>query len=153
MQIAKVLAALDPQHAPDYLANSKKVINRLNDLEHEITETIRSIKGKPYMMIHDFSQYFDHYFGTNGVGTVLDDSHSEPSPKFLRTIKNKLVSGNAKCLIVESQFNLKVIQTLIEDTKVPTKEVDYLGNGLEKGPDCYFEIMRRFANSLRGCLG
>lgn len=151
-QITETLASLDPQHAPDYLANSKKVIDRLNDLEREITKVVRPIKDKPYMMVHDFSQYFDRYFGTNGVGTVLDASHSEPTPKFLRTVESKLENGSAKCLIVEPQFNLKVTQMLIDDTGIPTREIDYLGGDLEKGPNCYFEIMRRVANSLRECL-
>ncbi|WP_032112739.1 zinc ABC transporter substrate-binding protein [Candidatus Paracaedibacter symbiosus] len=152
-QVAEELAALDPQHAPDYLANSKKVISSLNDLAREITYVVNPVKTKPYMMVHDFSQYFDRYFGTNGVGTIIDISHAEPTPKYLRTVQEKLNSGSAKCLLVEPQFNLKVTQMLIDDTGVATQQVDYLGGDLTAGPDCYFEIMRRFANSLVNCLG
>lgn len=151
-QITEELAALDPQHASNYLANSKKVISRLNELAVEITEVVRPVKDTPYMMVHDFSQYFDRYFGTQGVGTILDASHSEPTAKFLRQVEGKLNSGSAKCLIVEPQFNSKITRMLIEDTKIPTQQVDYLGGDLDKGPDCYFEIMRRFANSLVNCL-
>lgn len=151
-QVTQTLTTLDPQHATDYLANSKKIINRLNELELEITKSVAPIKGKPYMMIHDFSQYFDRYFETNGVGTVLDASHSEPTPKFLRQVTSKLTNGNAKCLIVEPQFKSKTTQMLIEDTGIPTQQIDYLGSDLDKGPDCYFEIMRRVANGLVKCL-
>jgi zinc transport system substrate-binding protein len=151
-QVTQTLTTLDPQHATDYLANSKKIIARLNELELEITGVVTPIKDKPYMMIHDFSQYFDRYFGTDGVGTVLDASHSEPTPKFLRQVKNKLTSGSAKCLIVEPQFKSKTTQMLIEDTGIPTQAIDYLGSDLDKGPDCYFEIMRRVANGLVECL-
>lgn len=151
-QIAEALAALDPQHAANYLANSKKVIDRLNDLEIELRQVVQPIKTKPYMMVHDFSQYFDRYFGTQGVGTVLDASHSEPTPKFLRTVESKLRNGSAKCLIVEPQFNLKVTQRLIEETSISTREIDYLGGDLKSGTDCYFEIMRRLANNLHSCL-
>ena len=41
---------------------------------------------------------------------------------------------------------------LIENTGIPTQVIDYLGSDLDKGPDCYFEIMRRVANGLVECL-
>lgn len=152
-QVTETLASLDPQHAPDYLANSKKVIDRLDNLAQEIAEVVRPIKTVPYMMVHDFSQYFDRYFGTKGVGTVIDISHTEPTPKQLRKIQKKLQDGSAKCLIIEPQFNLKVTQMLINDSCIPTQQIDYLGSDLTAGTDCYFEIMRRIANGLINCLG
>lgn len=152
-EIAQTLATMDPQHAPNYLANSKKVISRLDKLTQEITEVIQPVKGVPYMMVHDFSQYFDRYFGTQGVGTIIDISHTEPTSKHLRQVQQKLTDGQAKCLITEPQFNIKAAAMLIEDTEIATSRVDYLGGDLDKGPDCYFEIMRRFANSLVKCLG
>lgn len=152
-EVTETLATLDPQHAPNYLANSKKIINRLDDLAREITEIVRPVKNTPYMMVHDFSQYFDRYFGTQGVGTIIDVSHTDPTPQHLRQVQDKLKDGQAKCLIVEPQFNLKAATMLIEDTGIATRQVDYLGGDLDKGPDCYFEIMRRFANSLVKCSG
>lgn len=152
-EITQTLATLDPQHAPDYLANSKKVIARLDNLAREIDQVIQPVKGVPYMMVHDFSQYFDRYFGTQGVGTIIDVSHVDPTPQHLRQVQRKLNDGQAKCLIIEPQFNLKAATMLIKDTGIATSQVDYLGGDLDKGPDCYFEIMRRFANSLVKCLG
>lgn len=152
-EVTQTLATLDPQHAPNYLANSKKVISRLDDLAREITQVVRPVKSMPYMMVHDFSQYFDRYFGTQGVGTIIDVTHTDPTPQHMRQVQQKLNAGQAKCLIIEPQFNLKATHMLIEDTAITTNQVDYLGGDLDKGPDCYFEIMRRFANSLVGCLG
>lgn len=147
-EVTKTLSTLDPQHAPDYLANSKKVLAKLNDLAKEITDVVRPIKGVPYMMMHDFSQYFDRYYGTNGVGTILDGSHKDPTPQTIRKIETKLTDGQAICIFTEPQLGSRVTEMLIEESGVATGELDYLGLDLEPGPDCYFQIIRRLANNM-----
>ncbi len=151
-QIAKKLAALDRKHAPYYLANSEKVIAKIHALAVELASELKDVKGRPYFTFHDFTQYFDRYFGTTCVGVVRIDPNLEPSPKHLKKIQSQIQEMNVCVLFAEPQFDDKIIKMLVKDSNIHPAQLDYLGFGLEKGPDLYFEMMRRLANDMKKAL-
>lgn len=151
-QISKKLATLDLQHAPRYLANSKKIIKRLDDLTLELYQELKVIKGRPYITFHDFTQYFDRYFGTSCVGVVRVNPALTPSPKHIKDLQRQIENKNGDVLFVEPQFNDRLVRALAKDTSIKIAQLDYLGFGLDAGPDLYFEMMRRLAVDMKRAL-
>lgn len=151
-QIGQKLATIDRQHAPNYLANSKKVVKRLDALTLELSHELKAIKGRPYITFHDFTQYFDRYFGTTCVGVVRVNPSLAPSPKHLEDLKRQIEDKNGDVLFVEPQFNDRLVHLLAQDTPIKIAQLDYLGYGLEPGIDLYFEMMRRLAVDMKRAL-
>lgn len=151
--VAKTLATKDPKNAPLYMANADKMIARLNDLANELSEELQSVKDVPYMLVHDFMQYFDRFFGTRAVGVIRVHPEMEPSMQHMVQVQKRLVEQRiAHTLFAEPQFDYKRLQKLATAAKVHFGFLDYLGGDLEAGPSCYFEIMRRLAVNLKNSL-
>ena len=151
-QIAKKLAALDLKHAPLYLANSKKVIAKIHTLAVDLTRDMKDVKGKPYLTFHDFTQYFDRAFGTICKGVIRLDPNVEPSPKHLRDLEQQIFQKYVDVIFTEPQFDSKLIDMLVKDGQIHPAQLDYLGFNLEKGPELYFEMMRRLGHDMRAAL-
>lgn len=151
-QIAKKLATLDIKHAPLYLANSKKVIAKIHTLAVHLTQEMKEVKGRPYLTFHDFTQYFDRAFGTTCKGVIRLDPNIEPSPKHLKDLEQQIFQKYVDVIFTEPQFDSKLIQMFAKDGQIYPAQLDYLGYGLEKGPDLYFEMMRRLGNDMRTAL-
>lgn len=151
-QVAKKLAALDLQHAPRYLANSQKVIKEIDLLARELAEELKDIKDEPYIIFHDFTQYFDRYFGTKCIGVVRLNPSIDPSPKHLQYLRKQIKAKETNAVFIEPQFPSKLIRALRQEHNLNIAELDYLGYGLEAGPRLYFEMMRRLAVDMKKAL-
>jgi zinc transport system substrate-binding protein len=147
--VAKTLADKDPINAPLYMANAEKMYGQLSDLAQELTEMLEPVKGIHYLLVHDFMQYFDRFFGTEAVGVIRIHPEIEPSMAHMVQVQKRLVEQRiAHCLFAEPQFDQKRLKKMAESAKVHFGILDYLGSDLEPGPSCYFEIMRRLGLNL-----
>jgi zinc transport system substrate-binding protein len=147
-KIAQTLATLDPQHASNYMANSQKVIERLNALDQQLWKDLEPVRNRPYLVFHDATQYFDRHYKTRAIGSITIDPEVSPGAERLLVIKSKIQEGHVDCIFSEPQFNTRAVKVLIESTKTKSATLDYMGSNLEPGPDLYFEMMRQFANTL-----
>lgn len=150
-RVAQELAELDQRNAPRYLANSEKVIARLNELNAELTQEMNPVKAIKYVTFHDFTQYFDVTYGTQCVGVVRANPEIESTVSSHRAIRKQGVDG-AKVIFSEPQFDTKAVQTIAQDAGLKYAQLDGLGVGLDKGPNLYFEMMRRFADDMISAL-
>jgi zinc transport system substrate-binding protein len=151
-RVAEELARLDQRNAPRYLANSQKVIKKLDELNAELIQEMATLKGAKYLTFHDFTQYFDLTYGTTCVGVIRLNPEVEPTAAALQASRQQ-IAGGVQALFSEPQFESKAIQTLSKDTGVAYAQLDGLGVGLDKGPDLYFDMMRRFAKDMKKTLG
>ncbi|WP_010299173.1 zinc ABC transporter substrate-binding protein [Candidatus Odyssella thessalonicensis] len=146
--IAQELAQLDQRNAPRYLANSQKIIKKLNELHADLVSEMKSAKGAKYLTFHDFTQYFDIAYGTQCIGAVRINPEVEPSAADLQVVRHQAKEG-ARAIFSEPQFDTKSVRTIAEDTGLNYAQLDALGFGLDKGPNLYFEMMRRLAYEMR----
>lgn len=151
-QVAKKLAALDLQHAPHYLANSQKIIKEIDALANELVAELKNIKNEPYITFHDFTQYFDRYFGTKCVGVIRINPSLDPSPQHLHFLQHQIAQKEANVIFIEPQFSSSLIRMLSQESPIKVAQLDYLGYGLEAGPRLYFEMMRRLAFDIKQAL-
>jgi zinc transport system substrate-binding protein len=149
--IAAQLSQLDQRNAPHYLANSQKIIKKIDELHADITQEMKPIKGTKYLTYHDFTQYFDMAYGTECVGAVRVNPEVEPTATALQDVRHEISHG-AKAIFSEPQFDTKTLRTIADDTNAIYAQLDGLGFGLDAGPDLYFEMMRRFASDMKKAL-
>ena len=150
--IAKALIAADPANGDLYRANKAALDQRLEALSAEITADIAAVKDAPFIVFHDAYQYMERRFGLNTVGSITVSPELQPGAARLREIHEKIGELNARCVFAEPQFEPRLVRTVVEGTAAKTGTLDPLGADLKDGPDLYFELMRRNADSLRTCL-
>ncbi|MCG8691282.1 MAG: zinc ABC transporter substrate-binding protein [Minwuiales bacterium] len=148
----KVLSEVDPDNAARYAENGARTAARLDGLDTELGQALAPVRGRPYVVFHDAYQYFERHYRLNALGSVTASPDRTPGARRLAQIRGKLTRLDAACVFSEPQFRPAIVDTLIEGTDVKTGVLDPLGHDLTAGPDAYFALMRRLADSLRTCL-
>ena len=151
-EIMKALKKIDPGNAKKYETNTKKIVEKLNQLVAEISAELSPAKGKGFIVFHDAYQYFEERFGLKAVGSITVSPEVVPGVKRIKELKTKIKELNALCVFSEPQFKPKLVSTVVEGTKAKTGVLDPLGASIQNGPKLYFILIRDMANSLNKCL-
>jgi zinc transport system substrate-binding protein len=152
--ITEELISIDPANSARYKANSKIVIRRLDQLEKKLTDRLSKIQKKPYIIYHDFMQYFDNAFKTQAIAAITSDPDHAPNAHNLVSLRKLLKKDpknpgkQASCVFTEPQAANKVVQNLAKEAGVSYHTLDYLGVNVKEGPHAYFDIMRDLARDL-----
>ena len=150
--MAATLAAADPAHQAQYETNAEAVIGRLEALDGELQHTLAPVRGIPFVVFHDGTQYLEHRYGLAAVGSIVVAPERPPGAKRIAEIRTKIETAHAACVFAEPQFESALVRTVAAGTAARTGILDYVGVDLAPGPDAYFEMMRGLARSLAGCL-
>ena len=152
LAIAEKLKSIDPANAAIYNANAKNVSARLNALSEKLKTKLSSVKSAPFFVFHDAYQYFEKRYGLNGVGSITINPERKPGAKRVRELRAKIKNAEVNCVFSEPQFEPAIVRTLIANSKAKSGVLDPLGFGIKPGPNGYFELMEKMANSLARCL-
>ncbi len=151
-EIMEALKKVDPRNAKKYETNTKKIVEKLNQLVAEISAELSPAKGKGFIVFHDAYQYFEERFGLKAVGSITVSPEVVPGVKRIKELKTKIKELNALCVFSEPQFKPKLVSTVVEGTKAKTGVLDPLGASIQNGPKLYFILIRDMAKSLNKCL-
>jgi zinc transport system substrate-binding protein len=86
------------------------------------------------------------------MGAITLSPELTPGARRLEAVRANIVKANAICVFSEPQFPPKLVQTLIVGTNAKQGVLDEVGAAIPPGPDQYFTLMRRNAESLAACL-
>ena len=150
--LAMTLRKVYPEHAKAFAANAKKLVLRLDKLDRDLLAATRPLRGKPYILFHDATRYFDTRYMLNAVGAITISPDRPPGARRLNEIRTYIRSNGIRCIFTEPQFQPKLVQTLISGTGAKTVSLDPIGAGIAPGPDLYFRLMRNLAGSMAACL-
>ncbi len=149
---AHKLAALDPANAATYLANATATTARLNELDGELRAKLAPVAAKPYVVFHDAYQYFEKRYGLAAAGSITVDPDRPPSAKRLAALRDRLKQAGAACVFREPQFPAPIVESLAQQAGARVGVLDPQGADIPTGPDLYFTLMTRLADSLTSCL-
>lgn len=151
--IAKALGERDPANKEKYAANATATVARLESLEQDLRAKLAPVAKVPYLVFHDAYHYFEKRFGLNAVGSITVNPENPPGAKRIAELHAKARALKVACVFAEPQFDPKVVKTIVEGTSVRTGVLDPDGGaGLTPGPDLYFNLMHKLADSLVQCL-
>ena len=151
-QIARVLAGADPENADAYLANSRELTARLDDLSDEIQAAVTTAQGKPFVVFHDAFRYFEDRFGLTAVGSIVVNPSQPPGVRRIRELRQRVSDLMVVCAFREPQFDERIVETVVEGSSIRMGTVDPLGVGIEEGPELYFSLIRNMSADIGGCL-
>lgn len=150
--IAAALSKKDPQSAAAYQANAESTRAKIDAMTAEIDAALASVKGKPFIIFHDATQYFERRFGVVAAGSITVSPDLQPSAKRLTQVRKKIEELGAACVFAEPGFKPKLVAAVTEGTTSRSGALDAEGALLSPGPGLYFDLMRGLANNLSACL-
>jgi zinc transport system substrate-binding protein len=151
-RIAEVLAKKNPARAALYQANAVQAKTGIDAVDADIQRDLKAVEGKPYVVFHDATQYFEKRYGLNAVGSITVSPDVPPSGKRLADLRKKVATLGATCVFSEPNFEAKVVQSVVEGTSAKTAVLDPEGARLTAGPELYATLMRGLAKGVRDCL-
>ena len=146
------LLNLDPKNSRIYRANHAALIARIDALAKRLTTLLESLSNRNYIVFHDAYQYFEESFRLTPIGALAVDPDRRPGARRLAQLRNRIINSSVSCIFTEPQFEPRLVETLTEGTPVRVGVLDPLGADLEPGPELYFQLMVRMADSLVNCL-
>ena len=149
---AAEFARLDPAHAAQFQANAAKLEAALAALDAELKATLGGLGGRPFIVFHDVTQYFESRYGLNSAGSITVSPEQAPGAKRLAAVRAKIEEAKAICVFSEPEFPPKLVQTLTMGTNAKRGVLDEVGAAIPAGTGQYFALMRADAESLAACL-
>ncbi len=150
--LAAEFTGIDPAHAAQYQANAGKLEAALAALDAELKVTLGGLGGRPFIVFHDVTQYFESRYGLNSAGSITVSPEQAPGAKRLAAVRAKIEGSKAICVFSEPEFPPKLVQTLTMGTNAKRGVLDEIGAAIPAGPGQYFALMRADAESLAACL-
>ncbi|WP_341862586.1 zinc ABC transporter substrate-binding protein [Gymnodinialimonas sp. 57CJ19] len=150
--IAAQLSAADPDNAGTYFANAASARSEIVTLTEEVNATLDPVRGGNFIVFHDAYQYFETTFDFPASGAISLSDASDPSPARIAEIQHRIATEGVDCVLAEPQFNMGLIETVLDGTTANTGIMDPLGSDLELGSDLYPQLIRNLAETLADCL-
>jgi zinc transport system substrate-binding protein len=150
--IAMTLRKAYPEHGKAFTDNAKQLTLKLDKLDRELLDATGPLRGKPYILFHDATRYFDTRYELNAAGAITISPDRPPGARRLTEIRAHIKNNGIRCVFTEPQFQPKLVQTLISGTGAQIASLDPIGAGIAPGPDLYFKLMRNLAASMAACL-
>lgn len=151
-EIARQLSTVDPANAARYDANATALEARLSALDAEMRKTLAGLSARPFVVFHDVTQYLEHRYGLNSLGTVTPSPERAPGAGSVAALRDAIREKGAVCIFAEPQFSPRLIDMLVEGTHARRSVLDEIGVRIEAGPEQYFRMMRANAESIADCL-
>ena len=142
MAIQEGLSRTFPSEKRVFEANAIAAIKDIDHLSVTLKATIKPVK---YLSFHDFTQYFDHVFGTECMGVIVEDPHHGSNVKHVADMMEKAKS--VAFIVSEKQFNTAILDKF-KDQGTPIQTLDYLGADLPADEHVYERIMIGLASGF-----
>lgn len=150
--VAKILAESDPDNAAKYNENADNFIEEIKSADEIIKAKLVNIREFPHIYYHNAYQYFDKYYGLNGVASILPSGKEHLSAKKLSEISKTIKEKNIKCLFKEPQFSNETIEAIANGTDIKVGTLDPIGAKIKAGKNAYLGILNEIMDNLTECL-
>ena len=152
--IARGLAAADPQHAEQYEANCEAYVAKLETLRQETASALAPYAGAKIVTFHEAFDYYANEFGLQVAAVVQHDEGNAPSAREIAQVLAIIEEQGVSALFAEPQYADDSIDLIARETGLPVYELDPVVSG-EADPedfDAYLRIMRQNLQTLLEAL-
>lgn len=118
--IKSAISKLDPDNATTYSSNFENYKAKLNALDQEILQSIKTIPSNQRVLItsHDAFQYYGRKYGIRLEAIMGISTEAEAQTADIIRVNKVIRENNVPALFIESTINPKLIQQLASDNDV-----------------------------------
>lgn len=143
----------DAAHHHQYKKNEEELLQKLSNLQEDITKTLSPHKEKPFFVFHDSYQYFENEYGLGPSHHLVLDPEQGLSLKRLRELKEQTEESPGACLIADASIGKGRIEKMATTLGLKATLVDPLGFGRRsKSPRSYEQTLMALAKNFQACL-
>ncbi|MEM7025682.1 MAG: zinc ABC transporter substrate-binding protein, partial [Pseudomonadota bacterium] len=154
--IAKALAAADPDNAASYDANTETYISEMQALDAEILALVAALpeEARTVVTSHDAFGYFAARYGLTFEAPQGLSTESEPSAADVAEMITQIREENISAVFVESITDNRLLEQIANDTGASIGGTLY--SDALSGPDgpasTYLDMMRHNATTIAQAL-
>ncbi len=149
--ITEALIEVDPSHTDEYQTNQAGYLQRLGQLQKELSARTQRLSDRRFIAHHPAWPYLAKRFSFNIVGTIHMQSGTEPSAYHLQFLIRKIRKENIKVVVSEVQLSQRLPQLLARETKTHIVVLTTMPGGLP-GTETYLDMLRYDVLQLAGAL-
>ncbi|MFF6791246.1 metal ABC transporter substrate-binding protein [Streptomyces filamentosus] len=152
--VGAAFAKADPDHAPDYKANTAALVKKLGALDTEFETGLKNTATRTFITTHSAFGHLAERYHLEQEGISGLDPESEPSPARIKELQDVAKADKVSTVFFETLASDKTAKTLAADTGLKTDVLDPLEGITDKsrGAD-YVEVMRSNLAALKTALG
>ncbi|WP_051347278.1 zinc ABC transporter substrate-binding protein [Thiomicrorhabdus chilensis] len=152
------LQSLKPERKHAIERKTEIWLAELERVDQALRQQMALLKDKPFIVLHDAYQYFERYYGLNGVGSIRLNPALSPSLKRIQSLRKKISQHNVHCVFKEPQFPEKRVLAVISGLQVKVGSLDPMGvyqpgtQTIEVRYRPYDELLINMAQAFDACL-
>ncbi|HDH05531.1 MAG TPA: zinc ABC transporter substrate-binding protein [Nitrospirae bacterium] len=127
--IRDALVKADPGNSELYVKNAAEYIRRLEDLDREIKDEIRTWKSKRFVAFHPAFKYFAKDYGLKQAAVIRETHEIGPSPGHIADVIETIKSNGIKAIFTEPQISHKIVKSIADDLDLEVYSLDTLETG------------------------
>ena len=151
--VGNQLAAVAPSHAADFRARAQTLVSRLNQLDKELSDGLRSCRQKDFVTSHAAFGYFADRYGLEQIAIAGLSPDEEPAPARIQQIQQEVRDRGITTIFFETLVSPDLAETIARDTGATAAVLDPIEGIKDPGRDDYFTVMRANLAALQKALG
>lgn len=145
-QVRDELSTLYPEYAEDFNKNHKTYLEKLNEVNVELSAKISALPNKNIATFHNAYGYFSESYGLTVVTTFEEFPGEEPTPEYLREFTATIEEHEVTVIFSEPQFSTRSLEPIAQDLGVTISQLDPIG-GVE-GRESFIALMNYNVNQI-----
>ena len=141
----------DPDFATTYRANQAAYLGRIDRVQAELTERVRSLPDRRMIVHHPAWPYFARRFRFQISDEIVTQSGGEPSAHHLQRLVDLIRRERIRVIVSEPQLNPKIPEALARETGARLVVLSPLP-GAMPGTETYLDLLRYNVDQLVGVL-
>jgi len=141
--ICEGLIQIDPGHRQFYEDNRDIYIEKLNDLDRQIKDSLSGAKMRMFLVYHPAWGYFARDYGLEQIG--IEREGKEPQAAYMARLIKEAEEKNIKIIFVSPEFDARSAEAIAREIKGRVVVIDPLASD-------YLENMQRVAEAFKEAL-
>lgn len=156
--IRDALVKADPENSERYMENTEKYIKRLDILDREIRDEVKTWQRKEFVAFHSAFLYFERDYGLRQVAVIQESPEGQPTPRHIANVINTIKTRDIRAIFTEPQASHKIIESISQDLNLQVYSLDTLETvalypgGNKTPPEWYEDRMRANLEVLKKAL-
>ena len=147
-RIASALIAVDPANAEIYRRQLVAFQAQLQQLHQRIAARFIELAGRGVLTTHAGLQHFLQRYGLKQLGSIYSGAEELLSLKRIESLRRRVERDEARCIMLEPQYEHDKIRELFKGLDVNAVELDVLGTRA----DSYEALLTGVSDAVYRCL-